>query len=163
MDWKLTLTTFGAVFIAELGDKTQLATLAFTTSGGSRWAVFIGSAGALVATSAIAVLAGEAVRVPVAARGALHVGVAVVEEADLIGDLPHAARPRAGAGSRARSAGAAGGVAGGAGRSQERGGEERGRGGESEVGARHEDHDRISTRRLGARVRANFLSRAGSS
>jgi len=61
MDWKLALTTFGAVFVAELGDKTQLATLAFATSGRSRWAVFIGSACALVATSAIAVLAGEAI------------------------------------------------------------------------------------------------------
>ena len=61
MDWKLAVTTFGAVFLAELGDKTQLATLAFATSGRSRWAVFLGAACALVATSAIAVLAGEAV------------------------------------------------------------------------------------------------------
>lgn len=61
MDWKLALTTFAAVFLAELGDKTQLATLAFASTGRSRWAVFIGSACALVAASAIAVLAGEAV------------------------------------------------------------------------------------------------------
>lgn len=61
MDWKLAATTFGAVFLAELGDKTQLATLVFATSSTSRWAVFIGSAGALVATSAIAVIAGEAI------------------------------------------------------------------------------------------------------
>ncbi len=59
MDWKLTFTTFGAVFIAELGDKTQLATLSFASSGASRWAVFLGSATALVCTSAIAVVAGE--------------------------------------------------------------------------------------------------------
>lgn len=61
MDWKLALTAFGTVFLAELGDKTQLATLAFATTGRSRWAVFIGAACALVVTSAIAVLAGEAV------------------------------------------------------------------------------------------------------
>jgi putative Ca2+/H+ antiporter (TMEM165/GDT1 family) len=61
MDWKTTVTTFGAVFLAELGDKTQLATLAFATTAQSRWAVFVGSASALVATSAIAVVAGEAV------------------------------------------------------------------------------------------------------
>lgn len=52
---------FGSVFLAELGDKTQLATLTFATTGRSRWAVFLGAASALVATSAIAVVAGEAV------------------------------------------------------------------------------------------------------
>jgi len=60
MDWKLVATTFAAVFVAELGDKTQLATLSFATSGSSRWAVFLGSALALVCSSAIAVVAGEA-------------------------------------------------------------------------------------------------------
>jgi putative Ca2+/H+ antiporter (TMEM165/GDT1 family) len=60
MHFKLVLATFGAVFLAELGDKTQLATLSLASAGQSRWAVFIGSATALVATSAIAVLGGEA-------------------------------------------------------------------------------------------------------
>lgn len=60
MDWKLVGTTFLAVFVAELGDKTQLATLSFASSGQSRLSVFVGSALALVATSAIAVVAGEA-------------------------------------------------------------------------------------------------------
>jgi putative Ca2+/H+ antiporter (TMEM165/GDT1 family) len=61
MDWKLALTTFGAVFLAELGDKTQLATMAFSAAGRSPWAVFVGSACALVTTSAIAAFAGGAV------------------------------------------------------------------------------------------------------
>lgn len=58
MDWKLFATTFGAIFLAELGDKTQLATLGFAADGSSRLTVFAASAGALVTTSLIAVLAG---------------------------------------------------------------------------------------------------------
>lgn len=58
MDLKLLFSTFGLVFLAELGDKTQLATMSLATSGTSKLAVFLGSALALVATSAIAVLVG---------------------------------------------------------------------------------------------------------
>jgi putative Ca2+/H+ antiporter (TMEM165/GDT1 family) len=59
MDWKLFVSTFAAIFVAEIGDKTQLATLSFATAGRSRWMVFFASALALVLTSAIAVAAGE--------------------------------------------------------------------------------------------------------
>jgi putative Ca2+/H+ antiporter (TMEM165/GDT1 family) len=61
MDWKTLVSTFGAIFVAELGDKTQLATLSMASSARAKWSVFAGSALALVATSAIAVLAGAAV------------------------------------------------------------------------------------------------------
>jgi putative Ca2+/H+ antiporter (TMEM165/GDT1 family) len=61
MDWKVLWSTFGAIFLAELGDKTQLAGLALSAGSRSKWSVFLGSALALVLTSAIAVAAGEAV------------------------------------------------------------------------------------------------------
>ena len=60
MDWKLFASTFVAIFLAEMGDKTQLATMSLS-AGSSRWVVFAGAAAALVATSAIAVLVGEGV------------------------------------------------------------------------------------------------------
>jgi|GEM_PF-203495 len=60
MDCKLAHTTFVNVFLAELGDKTQLATPTFAAESRSRWPVFIGSASALVAMSALAVVGGEA-------------------------------------------------------------------------------------------------------
>lgn len=60
MDWKLFASTFAAVFLAELGDKTQLATLSLSAGARSRWLVFAGASVALVCTSAIAVLVGDA-------------------------------------------------------------------------------------------------------
>jgi putative Ca2+/H+ antiporter (TMEM165/GDT1 family) len=59
MDIKLAATVFGIVFLAELGDKTQLATLLFAAkTPGSLLVVFIGASLALVVASAIGVLAG---------------------------------------------------------------------------------------------------------
>lgn len=50
---------FGAVFIAELGDKTQLATMLFAADKEvSKWTVFFGASLALVVASGIGVLAG---------------------------------------------------------------------------------------------------------
>jgi Ca2+/H+ antiporter, TMEM165/GDT1 family len=60
MDLKTLASTFAVVFLAELGDKTQLATLALTTSGRSKVSVLIGAASALVLTTVLAVVAGEA-------------------------------------------------------------------------------------------------------
>lgn len=61
MDWKLLLSTYVAIFVAELGDKTQLATLSLSAGGHSRWLIFAGAALALVTTSALGVLGGEVV------------------------------------------------------------------------------------------------------
>jgi putative Ca2+/H+ antiporter (TMEM165/GDT1 family) len=58
MDWKVLSTVFGSVFIAELGDKTQLATLLFASDKDvSKLTVFLGAAAALIVTSAIGVAA----------------------------------------------------------------------------------------------------------
>jgi putative Ca2+/H+ antiporter (TMEM165/GDT1 family) len=60
LDLKILATVFVTVFIAELGDKTQLATLLFAADREvSKWTVFIGAAGALVVAAAIGVLAGS--------------------------------------------------------------------------------------------------------
>jgi putative Ca2+/H+ antiporter (TMEM165/GDT1 family) len=62
MEWKILGTVFATVFIAELGDKTQLATVLFATDPEvSKWLVFLGASLALVAASAIGVLAGSAI------------------------------------------------------------------------------------------------------
>ena len=62
MDWKYFGVVFVAVFIAELGDKTQLATMLFASDKEvSKWVVFFAASTALIATSAIGVVAGSAV------------------------------------------------------------------------------------------------------
>jgi putative Ca2+/H+ antiporter (TMEM165/GDT1 family) len=62
MDFKILSTIFTSVFIAELGDKTQLATMLFASDKDtSKLTVFIGASLALIATSAIGVLAGSAI------------------------------------------------------------------------------------------------------
>lgn len=60
MDWRVTFLTFGLVFLAELGDKTQLMVFAQTTKTGAPLAVFLGAAGALVASTLLGVLVGGA-------------------------------------------------------------------------------------------------------
>ena len=60
MDLKLFATVFATVFVAELGDKTQLATLLYASDASHpKLTVFAASASALVLTSALGVLAGS--------------------------------------------------------------------------------------------------------
>ena len=61
MDWRVFLTTFGVIFLAEMGDKTQLAAMTMAAQTKRPWTVFIGSTLALTAVSAIGVVVGSVV------------------------------------------------------------------------------------------------------
>ena len=53
------LTTFTTIFIAELGDKTQIATLMLSAESGKPIIVFLGSSAALISSSVVGVLIGK--------------------------------------------------------------------------------------------------------
>ncbi len=60
MDWKIFSVIFASVFLAELGDKTQLATMLFASDREvSKYTVFLAASAALVVASALGVLAGS--------------------------------------------------------------------------------------------------------
>jgi putative Ca2+/H+ antiporter (TMEM165/GDT1 family) len=59
MDWRLMLTTFGVIFLAEMGDKTQIAAMTMAAEKKRPWQVFIAASLALTAVSAIGVIAGS--------------------------------------------------------------------------------------------------------
>jgi putative Ca2+/H+ antiporter (TMEM165/GDT1 family) len=58
MDWKLIATTFGTIFLAELGDKTQIAAMSLSASSQKPLSIFIGASLALVTVSAVGVVVG---------------------------------------------------------------------------------------------------------
>lgn len=58
MDWKTLFSSFGLIFLAEMGDKTQLAVLTMTAKTKSPWAVLLGASAALTVVSALAVVTG---------------------------------------------------------------------------------------------------------
>jgi len=55
---KLIFSTFVMIFLAELGDKTQISTFALATNSRSMLSVFLGASGALILTTLIAVVLG---------------------------------------------------------------------------------------------------------
>jgi len=61
MDWRVFLSTFALLFVAELGDKTQLAVISMTSKHGRSWPVFIGATVALALVTLLGVGFGEAV------------------------------------------------------------------------------------------------------
>ncbi len=62
MNWTLFYSTFMLIFLAELGDKTQLAVMSQSAASSSKWTVFVAGATALAASTAIGVLAGGVLR-----------------------------------------------------------------------------------------------------
>ncbi|MGL5081217.1 MAG: TMEM165/GDT1 family protein [Microcoleaceae cyanobacterium] len=61
MDWQLLGLSFIAVFLSELGDKSQLAAIALSGASKSPRAIFFGTASALLLASFIGVMLGEGV------------------------------------------------------------------------------------------------------
>src|ERR1041385_402452 len=59
MDWRVFLTTFGVIFLAEMGDKTQLAAMTMAAESKKPWAVFFAAALSLAAVSAVGVGVGS--------------------------------------------------------------------------------------------------------
>lgn len=58
MDWRIFLTTFGVIFLAEMGDKTQLAAMTMAAQTKRPWTIFIASSLALACVSALGVVVG---------------------------------------------------------------------------------------------------------
>jgi len=58
MDWKIFGTAFLTLFLAELGDKTQLAVITMTASTESKISVFVGASLALIVVTGLGVLVG---------------------------------------------------------------------------------------------------------
>lgn len=58
IDWRILLTTFGTIFLAEMGDKTQLAAMTMAAQTKKPLTVFIGAALALACVSALGVAVG---------------------------------------------------------------------------------------------------------
>ena len=59
MDWRVFFTTFGLLFLAELGDKTQLAVISLASSEKSPLSVFLGAVLALAMVTLVGVLVGN--------------------------------------------------------------------------------------------------------
>ncbi|MBU3912355.1 MAG: TMEM165/GDT1 family protein [Candidatus Omnitrophica bacterium] len=58
MDWKIFFATFGAIFFAELADKTQLVGIGMSAKSGRPLSVWLGSISAYIIVTAISVLIG---------------------------------------------------------------------------------------------------------
>lgn len=84
MDWRVAASTFGLIFLAELGDKTQLAAIAMSAESRSPLAVFLGATVALALVTLLGVAVGGTLTRVIPARyirmgaGALFVVIGVL-------------------------------------------------------------------------------------
>ena len=76
MDWKIFLSTLGTIFLAELGDKTQLAAILMTAKTGRPFVVFCGAVLALSLVTLIGVVVGEGL-ISIIPQGLLKKGAAI--------------------------------------------------------------------------------------
>ena len=60
MDWKIFMATFGAIFLAELADKTQLIGIGMSAKSGKPLTVWLGSVSAYIIVTALSVIIGAA-------------------------------------------------------------------------------------------------------
>jgi putative Ca2+/H+ antiporter (TMEM165/GDT1 family) len=58
MDWKIFLATFGAIFFAEMADKTQMVGLTMAAKSQRPWVVWLGSVSAYIVVTAVSVILG---------------------------------------------------------------------------------------------------------
>jgi putative Ca2+/H+ antiporter (TMEM165/GDT1 family) len=95
LNWRIVLLAFTTLFLAELGDKTQLAVFTLVTETRSPWAVFLGASLALVAVTLIGALFGGWVTRHVPARylkiaaGLLFVGIGSFVICQAFAELVH--------------------------------------------------------------------------
>ncbi len=58
MDWRIFITTFSAIFLAELADKTQMVGIGMVAKSGRPLSVWLGSVSAYIIVTAVSVLLG---------------------------------------------------------------------------------------------------------
>jgi Ca2+/H+ antiporter, TMEM165/GDT1 family len=77
MDWKVMATTFGILFLAELGDKTQLAVFTLSAQHKAPGTVFLGAAAALIVVTLLGAYLGGFIAKFIPAD-LLHLGAGVI-------------------------------------------------------------------------------------
>lgn len=95
IDWKVLFLAYGILFLAELGDKTQLAVFTMVTQYKSPLSVFLGASLALITVTLIGVIFGEAVsryippQILQIGAGILFVGIGIFVLYQAIGGMMH--------------------------------------------------------------------------